>query len=115
MLNNEKNIEKVIVNHPDAKNTFMKVLIGPEDGWEDYVLRTFELSEDGHSPKHSHDWPHINYVLEGSGVLLLNGEENEITKGSIAYVPSNEIHQFRNTEKEPLKFICIVPKQGHTF
>ncbi len=115
MLNNEKNIEKVIVNHPDAKNTIMKVLIGPKDGWEDHVLRTFELSEDGHSPKHIHDWPHINYVLEGNGVLFLNGKENEITKGSIAYVPSNELHQFRNTGKEPLKFICIVPKRGHTF
>jgi len=79
------------------------------------VLRTFELSEDGHSPKHIHDWPHINYVLEGNGVLFLNGKENEITKGSIAYVPSNELHQFRNTGKEPLKFICIVPKRGHTF
>jgi quercetin dioxygenase-like cupin family protein len=115
MINNEKNVESVKVNHPDAKNTMMRVLIGPKEGWEGNVMRSFELAEGGHSPKHTHDWPHINYVLEGNGILFLNGKENEISKGSIAYVPSGELHQFINTGKNTLKFICIVPEIGHTF
>lgn len=115
MLDNEKNVDKTKVNHPEAKNALMQVLIGPKDGWEDHVLRTFELDEDGYTPKHAHDWPHINYVLEGEGTLFLNGKKNPIEKGSIAYVPAGETHQFRNTSNKPLKFICIVPKKGHTF
>ena len=115
MLNNEKNIQGEVIDHMDAKNSLMKVLVGPKEGWDGYVMRSVEVEKDGFSPKHMHDWPHINYVLEGNGVLFLEGKEQVISKGSIAYIPSNELHQFKNTGSEVLKFICIVPERGHTF
>lgn len=115
MLNHEENVLKVQVNHPEAKDAVMQVLIGPKDGWSDHVLRTFELEPNGYTPKHNHDWPHINYVLSGEGTLFLDGKENPIKEGSIAYVPAGETHQFKNTSNKKLKFICIVPEKGHTF
>lgn len=113
IVSDEKKINSQKVEHPEAKNALMKVLISPHEGWEGHVMRIFELEEGGYTPKHTHDWPHINYILEGSGTLFLDGKENEIEAGSYAYVPSNELHQFKNTGNGTLRFICIVPEEGH--
>ena len=115
MLSHEKNVDSKKINHPEVKDAIMKVLVGPDEGWDSHVMREFVLKPGGFTPKHGHDWPHINYVLKGKGTLFLEGKEQEISEGSIAYVEKNETHQFKNTGDEELKFICIVPKRGHTF
>ncbi len=99
--------------NPEVKGAAMKVLVSPTEGWDSHVMRVIEVEAGGHTPRHAHPWPHINYIIEGEGYLFLNGEENAIKAGGYAYVPSNELHQFRNTGSTPLKFICIVPAEGH--
>lgn len=113
MVGNIKDLEKHIVNHPSASNAAMKVLVSPTDGWEGHVMRVVEVEENGYTPKHQHDWPHINYFIEGEGELLIDGEWNKVTPGSYAFVPNNTLHQFKNTGKSTFKFICIVPEEGH--
>lgn len=95
------------------KDAFVKVVVSPKEGWNDYVMRIFKLLPGGNTPKHTHEWPHINYIIKGKGVLYLDGKENEICGGSYAFVPGNELHQFRNLGEEDLEFICIVPTAGH--
>ncbi len=97
----------------EAKNAAMKVLVSPKEGWEDHVMRVIELEAEGYSPKHQHDWPHINYIIEGEGTLLIGDTLHPIQAGSYAYVPANTLHQFSNSGSSPLKFICIVPVRGH--
>ncbi len=101
------------ITSPEAKNAAMKVLVSPNEGWEGHVMRVVELEPEGYSPKHSHDWPHINYIIEGKGTLLIGDTMNEIQAGSYAYVPANTLHQFSNAGDTPFKFICIVPEKGH--
>lgn len=113
IVSHEKKVSSEKIINPEVKNAFMQTLISPKEGWEGYVMRILQLEEGGYSPKHSHAWPHINYILEGKGTLFIQNEENIIEKGSYAYVPSNALHQFKNTGHEPLKFICIVPEEGH--
>jgi len=99
---------------PEVKAAAIKAVVGGEQGWKDYVMRIVELGADGHSPRHTHDWPHINYVLEGEGVLFVEGKETPISPGSYAFVPPGALHQYRNRGKGPLRFICIVPREGHS-
>ena len=106
-------MESMKMNDPSVKNASMKVLIGPDEGWDSHVMREIEIEEGGYSPLHNHPWPHINYIIEGEGSLLSNGEEKPIKKGSAAFIPPGETHQFKNTGKERLLLICIVPKEGH--
>ncbi|HKL10867.1 MAG TPA: cupin domain-containing protein [Clostridia bacterium] len=113
IVSNMDSVEEIKVANPEAKDAFMKVLIGPEEGWADHVMREFELGKDGFSPKHVHDWPHINYIIEGRGELQVGDSVHEIKAGGYAYVPSGIVHQFRNMGQGRLKFICIVPKEGH--
>ncbi|MGD9211868.1 MAG: cupin domain-containing protein [Desulfobacteraceae bacterium] len=109
----EKETPANIFNHPDALNAKMKVLVGPHQGWSDYVMRMVELDVDGYTPCHNHDWPHINYIVEGNGILHVDGNDTEISSGSYAFIPVGAVHQFKNTGTDKLRFICIVPKNGH--
>lgn len=101
------------INHPDAKNARIQVLVGPQQGWPDHVMRMIELAPDGHTPHHAHDWPHINYMVEGSGILHMDGKETPVSAGSYAFVPAGTVHHFKNSGSGKFRFICIVPKEGH--
>lgn len=107
-----KEVKGMKMDDPKVKNAIKKVLISPDEGWDGYVMRVFELGEGGYSPKHSHPWPHINYMIKGKGILHIDGKDHEVEEGSFAYVPGDKIHQFLNRGKEPFTFICIVPEEG---
>ncbi len=110
---NVSQIQGVEVNNEEMKKVVMKTLISPSHGWDGYVMRIVEVKEKGYTPKHQHPWPHINYMIEGEGELMIKGKINKVSSGSYAYVPSNSLHQFKNVGKGAFKFICIVPKEGH--
>jgi len=110
---NEKDVPPIVMESPEVKEAAIKALISPKEGWEGYVLRVIELGEGGYSPKHTHNWPHINYILEGSGSLHINGKDIPVEAGSYAYVPAGSSHQYRNEGSGKFRFICIVPEEGH--
>jgi len=89
-----------------------RVLVAPADGWDGWVMRLFDVEPGGHTPKHAHDWPHINFVASGSGTLLVEGVDHPLEAGSYAYVPAGREHQFRAAEDASLSFVCIVPAEG---
>ena len=109
----ENDVQPIAMESPEVKNAAMKALISPNEGWDGYVMRVIELGESGYSPKHTHDWPHINYVLEGNGTLHMDGKDTQVEAGSYAYVPAGTHHQYRNAGSGTFRFICIVPQEGH--
>ncbi len=109
-----KDIKGIELKGEDLKDALKKVLIGPEQGWENHVMRLFSLKKGGYTPKHSHPWIHVNIVLEGKGTLFLEGKGYEVEKGSVALVPENALHQYRADRGENLEFICIVPLKGES-
>jgi len=113
IIGNENKLASNPVNHPEARNAAMKVLVSPREGWAGHVMRVIELEKGGFSPKHCHDWPHINYMIEGNGTLYLEGKETPVSAGSYACVPAGKEHQYRNTGEGVFRFICIVPEEGH--
>ncbi|MFA7075327.1 MAG: cupin domain-containing protein [Candidatus Izemoplasmatales bacterium] len=113
MVGNIKDLLATKIVSKEAKNANIKVLVGPENGWDDYVMRILDVEVDGYTPKHSHPWPHINYVVAGTGNLMIDGEDFLVKEGSYAYVPQDKMHQFKNIGDETFRFICIVPKEGH--
>jgi quercetin dioxygenase-like cupin family protein len=111
-ISHEKRVERVELSGEQLKGVNKQLLIGPEEGWESHVMRQFHLATGGHTPRHTHPWPHINYVSAGKGTLFLQDQEHPIEKGSIAYVPPGTLHQFMADQGEELSFICIVPIEG---
>ncbi len=97
---------------PEASGVEKADVIGPKEGWVNHTMRLFALHPGGHTPRHAHDWEHINYVTKGTGTLLIGGQIYNLEPGDYAFVPPNTEHQFRTTGSEPLEFICIVPNRG---
>lgn len=92
-----------------VKEAFKQILIGPKQGWEGHVMRRFTLSAGGYTPRHSHSWPHINYITDGEGSLFLSGKSYPLSRGSVAFIPGGEEHQFSNPTGADFSFICIIP------
>jgi quercetin dioxygenase-like cupin family protein len=110
---NERDVHAKVMDSPEVKNAAIKALISPKEGWQGYVMRVIELAEGGYSPRHTHDWPHINYILEGRGTLHIDGQDTPVEAGSFAYVPAGSRHQYKNDGQGMFRFICIVPEEGH--
>ncbi len=92
-----------------AEDVTMKILVGPDDGSNNIIMRYFKVLPGGHTPRHTHIQEHIANIQKGKGIVIDNdGNENEVSAGDSIYVPSNEEHQFRNPYDEPLEFICNI-------
>lgn len=111
-VENVRNIPAAEVKAPGANRARKQVLVGPAQGWDGWVMRLFTLAEGGNTPRHSHPWPHINYVVSGSGTLFLDGKDYQVEAGYVAYIPGGVEHQFKNGGKQDFVIICIVPEEG---
>jgi quercetin dioxygenase-like cupin family protein len=107
------NITKTVVALEGAEKVFKQVPISRADGTPSFSFRVFTLEPGGHTPFHSHDFEHLNYIIEGRGVLVnADGEKNPVKSGEFALVLPGEKHQYRNTsEDHPFVMICAVPKE----
>ena len=94
-------------------NVTKRIVLGPDDGSNEIVLRYFTVGPGGASPHHSHDFPHLVKIEAGTGVEIdVTGQEHPLRAGDYVYVKENEPHNFRNTGSESFEFICIVPRRG---
>jgi len=114
IVSHARNVEGIKYGDPETSKVLKKVLISPEQGWKDYVMRLFELSpgEGSCSLRHTHEWPHIVYIVGGTGLVHLDGTDQEVEAGSFAYIPGGKLHQFINKGTDTFSFICIVPPEG---
>ena len=96
-----------------AKEVEKQVPIGQRDGSPAFSFRVFTVEPGGHTPYHRHPYEHLNYVIEGHGVLVEeSGDEREVKKGDFALVLPDEKHQYRNGSSDQLLvMICAVPKE----
>jgi quercetin dioxygenase-like cupin family protein len=95
-----------------AEKVLKQVPISKADGTPSHSLRVFTIEPGGHTPFHGHDFEHLNYIIEGRGVLVNgSGKENPVKSGDFALVLPGEKHQYRNTADYPLVMICAVPKE----
>lgn len=99
-----------IEGQPAYEGVTMRVPIGPDEGAPFFTMRVFDVQPSSVSPHHSHWFEHEVFVLEGQGVVKTDQGAVPISHGSTVFVPGGEMHQFRNTGDDVLRFICLVPQ-----
>lgn len=98
------------VDMEGVRGVKMALMVGREHGAPHFSLRQFIVEPGGHTPRHSHDYEHEVYVVNGGGTILLNGREQQIKAGDVIYVPADHEHQFKAQQGEAgLQFLCLVP------
>lgn len=109
LIRNIDDCQKSPVEMEGASGAAMAMMVGRDDGAPTFAMRSFEVVAGGHTPEHSHDYEHEVYIVGGSGTVLLEGEHRPIRGGDVIYVPADEVHQFRASNRESLRFLCMVP------
>jgi len=68
-------VKPVIFDSGTAKGIAGRVVIGKNDGAENFCMRIFEVSASGCSPRHSHEWEHEIFIHSGMnmGILPVTG------------------------------------------
>jgi quercetin dioxygenase-like cupin family protein len=94
-----------------VKGVSMRLMVGRADGAPNFSMRHFTVDPGGHTPRHSHNYEHEVFVIEGAGRIEDDGEMHDISAGDVLYMAPNRTHQFVNTSDRPLKFMCLVPSQ----
>jgi quercetin dioxygenase-like cupin family protein len=95
-----------------ASGVYKQVPISKEDGTPTFSLRVFTIEPGGHTPFHNHQFEHLNYIIEGHGVVVGKDREYDVKKGDFALILPGETHQYRNTSaSKPMVMICAVPKE----
>lgn len=87
-------------------------LIGEKDNAPTFAMREFEVAPGGHTPRHFHDYEHEVYVLAGKGTIVDGDRELPLAAGDVVLVAPNDVHQFRNTSSEPMRFLCLIPNSA---
>jgi len=84
-------------------------VVGQPEGAPNFAMRIIEFAPGAVFDSHQHPYEHEIFVLEGEGVA--EGPEGSVTMrpGVALYVPPDEVHGYRNTGEEALRFICVIP------
>lgn len=85
------------------------VLVGVGDGATQVELRYFRIPAGGESALERHPHEHAVMVLHGTADVQLGEKVHAVGPGDVVFVASDELHQFRAGEDEPLGFLCSAP------
>lgn len=116
--NHEPLERKVIVSVADqpvipaGKDREFKFVIDPEAGCQD-VTQFVGWIPPGRAPTHYHLYDEVIYVLDGDGVLHLEGQaDTPITTGTCIHLPPPVEHCVENTGDRPLRVLGVFHPAG---
>lgn len=102
-------VQAETVTMEGASKVKVRWLITKKMGAENFAMRVFEVEPEGYSPLHTHPEEHEVFILEGEGQLFDGEKTTPFRAGDVVFVPSNELHQFKNSGKVLLRFLCLIP------
>ena len=83
----------------------------PDVGCES-VTQFIGLVPPGRAPDHFHTYDEVIYVLEGTGVLYIAGEQAEVREGSCVHLPARLVHCLANTGETELRLLGVFRPAG---
>lgn len=79
-------------------NTYYRVL--PRKATEKLEICMVCVPPGSKVPAHTHnDHEQAYIILQGSGVMRINGEERMVTANTVVYIPKNAEHEITNHDK----------------
>jgi len=97
-----------LIHFRDRGNIFIK--LGTANGCDDLALGTQQVMAGSGIPIHRHfQMDEAFYVLEGSGIFILNDERHAFAKGATIFIPRNSWHGFENPDHDLLTLWIVSP------
>jgi len=74
-------------------------------GAENLVITIVEMEPGGFQHLHSHKPEQMYYILEGQGLMNVDGEERSVQAGDCIFFPPAAVHGLKNTGEGKLRYI----------
>ena len=88
------------------------ILLSGEDTAGRYCVIEMRVPPGAGPPPHRHDFEETFAVLEGEIEVTVRGETYAAAAGSLAHVPANAPHTFRNVADVPARLLCTCSPAG---
>jgi quercetin dioxygenase-like cupin family protein len=117
MSQDSRTADGAVVRHSDevpfnkvgaGRDTSMQVLVGPDEGASNFVLRRFRMEKGGGIPLHTNEVEHEQYVLSGRAKIRIGDAEHDVRANDSLYIPAGIPHSY-DVVDGPFEFICVVP------
>ena len=69
------------------------------DGGYLELVNEFEVPGGGLVDPHSHPTHEFYYVMNGKGIMTIDGEDREISQGDLVYIPPDKVHSLRPDQR----------------
>lgn len=96
---------------PASPNREFRFLVDHEAGCHD-VTQFVGVIPPGRAPLHSHTYDEIVYVIEGEGILHMNGSESPLRPGSCVHLPPLHEHSLENIGAQPMRVLGVFHPAG---
>ncbi len=93
---------------PAGKDAAFRVLVGPQQGETNFVLRRFTFGAGGGMPLHTNLVEHQQYVLRGKARIRIADAVHEVKADDTLFIPAGVPHAYEVVDG-PFEFICVVP------
>src|SRR5213594_423106 len=81
------------------------LLASPRTSAAKHLTTTMVLIEPGGEQRvHSHSPEQVYFILEGSGLMTVGSDTQEVGPGDCVFIPSDAPHGIKNQAREPLRY-----------
>ena len=92
-------------------NVKYKFIFDESTGAKYLIMRIAEIPPGGSVPKHIHeDEEQVYLILEGEGIVIIDGKKYRVRKGYAVYIPMNAVHEVINDSSTTLKYVFFNAK-----
>lgn len=99
------------IGHATAGREY-RILADPSTGFRSGTHFVGDVPAGEPAPLHYHLYNEVIYVLQGTGVLHIDGEHNPIFPGACIHLPARTLHQVENTGDVPIREVAVFVPAG---
>jgi len=77
------------------------------DGGYLELANEFEVGVGGEVFPHTHPTHEFYFMMTGTGVMTIGGEQREVVPGDLIYIPPDQVHSLRTTSDSAIRCFCF--------
>jgi mannose-6-phosphate isomerase-like protein (cupin superfamily) len=99
------------IGHATAGREY-RILADPSTGFRSGTHFVGDVPPGVAAPMHYHLYNEVIYVMQGTGILHIDGEVNPIYPGACIHLPARTLHQVVNTGDIPMREVAVFVPAG---
>jgi len=99
------------IGHATAGREY-RILADPSTGFRSGTHFVGDVPTGEPAPMHYHRYNEVIYVMQGIGILHIDGEDNPLYPGACIHLPARTLHQVENTGDIPMREVAVFVPAG---